>query len=278
MPIEPLCETGWWIEAVEPSPECATALPIEVVKSACDMASSTKEIEPEEIETAVPEEAIESSSKSTPILSHQPLPKSETILSTQALECEMALLTKGVESLRECEATFSTKQIELLFEFEKALSIVSSFASPERATMLSTEARLETATEAVESLIEREAATEAIERERETAPEAIEWLLQYEMGVLIEEIKPYSECEAVLWTKALTQGTTAFLTEASPECKVPVLAEHITALLILSSKHALPERHVTDESESETVVWIVSNWSLAVALLTDRIESSPERV
>ena len=98
------------------------------------------------------------------------------------------------------------------------------------------------------------------------------------MGVLVEETKPFSECEAVLWTKALTQGTTAFLTEASPECKVPVLAEHITALLILSSKHALPERHVTDESESETVVWIVSNWSLAVALLTDRIESSPERV
>ena len=120
--------------------------------------------------------------------------------------------------------------------------------------------------------------TEAVEPECEVPPEAVEPLPQNEMGALAEEIKPYSECEAVLWTKALTQGTTAFLTEASPECKVPVSAEHTTALLILSSNHALPERHVTDESESETVVWIVSNWSLAVALLTDGIESSPESV
>ena len=83
--------------------------------------------------------------------------------------------------------------------------------------------------------------------------------------------------------KALTHK--AFLTEVSPECEAPVLAvaitplpEHTTALLILSSNHTLPQHHVADDSESETVVWIVSNWSLAVALLTDGIESSPESV
>ena len=138
----------------------------------------------------------------------------------------------------------------------------------------------ETASEAVESLVEGEAdlPTEAVEPERETAPEAVKPQPQYKMGVLTEEIEPFSECEAVLWTKALMQGTTAFLTEASPDCKVRVLAEHMTALLILSSNHTLPEHHVADDSESETVVWIVSNWSLAVALLTDGIESSPGRV
>ena len=283
MPIEPLCETGLWIKAVEPSPQCATALSIEAVESACDTALSTKEIEPER-ETAVPDEAIEPSSKSTPIVSHQPLRKSETILSTQAFECEMALLTRAVESLPKCEET----KIKLLSEFEKALSIVSSRASPECETVLSTEAmpetaseaRLETATEAVESLIGRETdlPTEAVEPECEVAPEAIERLLQYEIGVSTEEIKSFSECEAVLWTMSLPQSATAFLTESSPEVRLRVLEEHTTALLIFSSNNALPERHVADESESETVVWIVSNWSLAAALLTDGIESCSERV
>ena len=243
----------------------------------------------------MPDEAIEPSSKSTPIVSRQLLPKSETILSTQALECEMALLTKVVESLPECEETFSTKQIELLSEFEKALSNVSSRASPECETGLSTEAmpetakampetateaRLETATEAVESLIERETdlPTEAVEPECEVAPEGVEPLPQNEMGVLTEEIEAFSECEEVVWTMPLPQSATAFLTKSSPEDRLRVLEEHTTALLIFSSNHALPELHVADESESETVVWIVSNWSLAAALLADGIESSPGRV
>ena len=81
---------------------------------------------------------------------------------------------------------------------------------------------------------------------------------------------------------SLPQSATAFLTEASPEDRVRVSAEHTTALLIFSSYHALPERHVADESdaidsESETVVWIVSIRSLADTLLTDGIESSPVR-
>ena len=260
MPIEPLCETGLWTEVVEPSPECATAFSIEAVESACDTALPTKEIEPEEIETAVPDEAIEASSKSTPILSRQPLRKSETILSTQAFECEMALLTKVVvESLPECEAT----QIELVSEFEKALSNVSSRASPECETGLSTEvmpetateARLETATEAVESLIERETdlRTEAVDPECEVAPGAVEPLPQNEMGVLAEEMEAFSECEAVVWTMSLPQSATAFLTESSPECKEPVLG-------------------------CEKVIWIVSNWSLAAALPTEEIEPCSERV
>ena len=274
MPIEPLCETGLWTEVVEPSPEFATALSIAAVDSACDTASApptaacsvaawtalrTEEIEPE-CETAVPNEAIEPSSKSTPILSRQPLRKSETILSTQAFECEMALLTKVVvESLPECEAT----QIELVSEFEKALSNVSSRASPECETGLSTEvmpetateARLETATEAVESLIERETdlRTEAVDPECEVAPGAVEPLPQNEMGVLAEEMEAFSECEAVVWTMSLPQSATAFLTESSPECKEPVLG-------------------------CEKVIWIVSNWSLAAALPTEEIEPCSERV
>jgi hypothetical protein len=51
-------------------------------------------------------------------------------LSTEALECEIALQTKVVESLPECQATFSTEQIELVSEFEKAWSIVSNRALP----------------------------------------------------------------------------------------------------------------------------------------------------
>ena len=122
LPIEPLCETGLWTEAVEPSPELATALSIEAVESECETALSTKEIEPE-CELTVPDEAIKPPSKSKPILSSQPL-------STQALECEIILLTKVVESLPECQATFSTEQIELLSEFEEAWSIVSNRALP----------------------------------------------------------------------------------------------------------------------------------------------------
>ena len=163
-------------------------------------------------------------------------------------------------------------------EFEKALSIVSSLASPERETNLSAEAMPETATEAVESLIEREAATEAVEPECEVAPEGVEPLPQNEMGVFTEEIEAFSECEEVVWTMPLPQSATAFLTESSPEDRLRIFEEHTMALLIFSSNHALPERHVADELGCEKVIWIVSNWSLAVALLTEEIEPCSERV
>jgi hypothetical protein len=235
LPIEPLCETGLWTEVVEPSPECATAFSIEAVESACDTALPTKEIEPEEIETAVPDEAIGASSKSTPILSRQPLRKSETILSTHALECQMALLTKVVESLPECEAT----KIELVSEFEKALSNVSSRASPECETGLSTEAmpetateaRLETATEGVESLIERDTdlPTEEVEPECEVAPGAVEPLPHNEMGVLAEEMSPECKepvlgCEQVIWIVSNWSLAAALPTEDIEPCSERVSA------------------------------------------------------
>ena len=138
----------------------------------------------------------------------------------------------------------------------------------ERETDLPTEAvepECEAATEAVEpecaaatEAVEPECGvpTEAVEPECEAASEAVERLPQYEMGVWTQEIEAFSEYEAVLWTKSLPQNATALMTDASPEGKVP---EHTTALLILSPNHALPERDVADESECETVVWIVSS-------------------
>ena len=65
----------------------------------------------------------------------------------------------------------------------------------------------------------------------------------------------------------------------TPPTRTPTpLPERTTALLISSSKRALPERHVADELGCEKVVWIVSNCSLAAALLTEEIEPCSERV